>query len=126
MHVVQLNILKDDEIASVRGKIATFCEETGTQLFSLINNAGVATFGPIEWGDGSQMKHVFDVNTWATINLIRNFIPQLVKSESSRVIYISTLNDIGAIPIMSSYFLSKVDYLTRVEHLHRQFLFIYR
>ena len=44
-------------------------------LWALVNNAGVSTFGEVEFTSMETYKHVSEVNLWGTIRVTKAFLP---------------------------------------------------
>lgn len=59
-------------------------------LWSLINNAGIAKVGPIEWQTIEEFKQIADVNLWGLIDVTKVFLP-LVKKERGRIINLASI-----------------------------------
>ena len=49
-------------------------------LDGLVNNAGVAIFGSIEWVTIDDMKKLFEVNYWGGVRVTKAMLPLLKKS----------------------------------------------
>lgn len=105
--------MKDEDLNRVSNYIDEHTKATGESLFALVNNAGVSSCGALEWGKIEELQSVLDVNMNAGIKITRYFIPQLVKTYESRIITITSAITHGAIPLMSSYGISKVNHCTR-------------
>jgi len=56
----------------------------------LVNNAGIATTGPLEWFKLEDYKKMADVNLWGTIDVTTTFLP-LLKKAKGRVINLSSV-----------------------------------
>lgn len=59
-------------------------------LWGLINNAGIAKVGPIEWQTIEEFKQIADVNLWGLIDVTKVFLP-LVKNERGRIINLASI-----------------------------------
>ena len=59
-------------------------------LWGVINNAGIAKIGPIEWQAIEEYKQVADVNLWGLIDVTKVFLP-LIKKERGRIINIASI-----------------------------------
>ena len=66
----------------------------------MINNAGVASFGLIEWMPLDEFKQIADVNLWGLIEVTKTFLP-LVKKAEGRVVNFSSM--LGQKDIMYYY-----------------------
>lgn len=77
-----------------------------TGLWGLINNAGIAKVGPIEWQTVDEYKRVADVNLWGLIDVTKAFLP-LIKMAKGRVINIASIGGRACLPHASAYSISK-------------------
>lgn len=59
-------------------------------LWGVVNNAGVARLGLIEWMPFDEFKQVADVNLWGLIDVTKTFLP-LVKKAEGRVVNFSSM-----------------------------------
>ena len=59
-------------------------------MWGLVNNAGIAIAGPIEWTPLKHMKHIAEINLWGLIDVTKTFLP-LVKKSQGRVVNLSSL-----------------------------------
>ncbi|MEU8708831.1 SDR family oxidoreductase [Streptomyces sp. NPDC048565] len=77
------------------------------RLDVVVNNAGYALAGPFEELDDTDLRAQFEVNFFATVNVLRAALPYLREAKAGRVLQISSLaGQIGA-PGMSAYTASK-------------------
>ncbi len=70
----------------------------------LINNAGIATAGPIEFLSVKSIREQFEVNTFGALALTQRFIPFL---KNGKIINISSMASTGLFPFISPYCASK-------------------
>ena len=61
-----------------------------SSLFGLINNAGIANGGLIDWTSISTMRQVMDVNFFGHVAMTKTFLPLLLTEANSRVINMSS------------------------------------
>ena len=59
----------------------------------VVNNAGIATHGPIEWQSIELMKKLFEINYWGTVRVVKVMLP-LLKESKGRIINISSMGGI--------------------------------
>ena len=84
-------------------------ERTFGRIDILINNAGVPNppaRQPLELGL-DQIRHVFEINTFAPIRLTQLVVPAMIKRGWGRIIFISTSLDIMMAPAFIAYGMSK-------------------
>ena len=73
-------------------------------LCAIINNAGVAIGGPIEYIPIKKVKEQFEVNTFGALSLTQKFLPIL---HEGKVINVSSMASTGIFPFVSPYCASK-------------------
>ncbi|MBP02015.1 MAG: oxidoreductase [Rhodospirillaceae bacterium] len=84
----------------------------GQAVTALINNAGIAVGGPLEYIEPHQMHHQFKVNVMGVLNCIQIFLP-LLKTEPGSLHQPGKIINIGSIagqiasPFMGPYCASK-------------------
>lgn len=101
---VFLDVTSDE---SVNCAFETISSVTDT-LFALVNNAGIATGGPIEFAPVEMLKKQFDVNVFGAIRVTQKFLPLLNKNGGdARIINISSMASYGIFPFVSPYCASK-------------------
>ena len=84
-------------------------ERTFGRVDILINNAGVPNppaRQPLELGL-DQIRHVFEINTFAPIRLTQLVVPAMIKRGWGRIVFISTSLDIMMAPAFIAYGMSK-------------------
>ena len=104
-------------IAQNRNRVADHLD--GGVLTALINNAGLAQFGPQEFVDDREFEHVVSVNLFGPRNVTNAFLPLLRRHASNqggatgshssprKIINISSLSGILNTPMNGTYCISK-------------------
>ncbi|KAK1168530.1 D-beta-hydroxybutyrate dehydrogenase, mitochondrial isoform X1 [Acipenser oxyrinchus oxyrinchus] len=90
MKVVQMNVCSEEEVAETVKCVRKHLQETETSLWALVNNAGVSTFGEVEFTSLETYKQVADVNLWGTIRVTKAFLP-LIRRAKGRVVNIASM-----------------------------------
>ena len=93
----------DRESASVA------CSEvlsSGVTLRGLVNNAGIAIGGPVEFVPIDQWRRLFDVNVFGAVMTTQAFLPQL-RAHGGRIIFIGSVSGRLAVPFLAPYSASK-------------------
>lgn len=78
----------------------------GRGLYGLVNNAGVATLGPLIEVQESDLAFVFDVNVFGPYRITKAFSP-LIIAEKGRITTISSIAGILSGPLLGAYSMSK-------------------
>jgi len=76
VQTVKFDVTKQDEIdAAVK-----FVESQGRGLYGLINNAGIADFGPVNEINVVELQRLFDVNVYGPYRVTQAFSPMIIES----------------------------------------------
>lgn len=90
-----------DAVAFVEKKLPK-----GQGLWGLVNNAGIARSGFIEWLSIDSYRKVADVNLFGLIEVTNNFLP-LIKRNKGRIVNMASVAGILATPFGGPYNVSK-------------------
>ncbi|XP_033635277.1 D-beta-hydroxybutyrate dehydrogenase, mitochondrial-like [Asterias rubens] len=105
MKVIQMDICNDKEVAeSVRTVSSLLPKDTG--LWGIVNNAGLSTFGEVEWCNLEMFHRVADVNIWGGVRVVKAFLP-LIRRAKGRIIQMTSGLARQGHPGRSCYVLSK-------------------
>ncbi len=91
---------------SVKSAFEVVKQETN-ELFALVNNAGIAVAGPVEFIPIEFLQKQADVNVYGAIRVTQAFLPLMKDSDDSRIVNISSMASYGIIPFLSPYCVSK-------------------
>eukprot|EP00076_Gallus_gallus_P024793 XP_015147090.1 D-beta-hydroxybutyrate dehydrogenase, mitochondrial isoform X6 [Gallus gallus] len=80
--------------------------ERSRGLWGLVNNAGVSTFGEVEFTSLDNYKEVINVNLWGTVRVTKAFLP-LIRRAKGRVVNITSMLGRMVSPSRSCYCISK-------------------
>lgn len=80
----------------------------GSKIDVVINNAGVAIVGPLEYTPEEAIKKIVDVNVLGPTRVIKKIIPQFRRQGYGKIINVSSLIGLSVdIPLASVYAMSK-------------------
>lgn len=97
---VYLDVTKPDSI----DKAYWFVLKKTDGLCAIINNAGVAIAGPMEFLPIDKLKEQFDINTFGAIAVAQKFLPMI---NEGKIINISSMSATGIFPFIAPYAASK-------------------
>lgn len=100
---VRLDVTVQDDIDAAVALIAS----EGRGLYGLVNNAGVASFGPLSQTQDSVLDFVFNVNVNGVVRVTRAFVPMLAEQQGS-IVTIGSLEGLLSSPMLGVYSMSKL------------------
>ena len=103
VHTVLLDVADE---ASIETAAAFLTEQTGGELHGLVNNAGVYLGGPLELMRPDEIRKTLDVNVTGLLLLTRACLP-LLRAAQGRIVNISSISGLIAMPGVSVYAASK-------------------
>ncbi|XP_005101596.1 D-beta-hydroxybutyrate dehydrogenase, mitochondrial isoform X2 [Aplysia californica] len=103
MHVVSLDVTDEDSVFQCMAKVKEFCQNKG--LWAIINNAGIASFGDIEFTSMEKYRQVLEVNLLGSIQLTKLCLPYVRKAKG-RVINMSGASGLLSAPGQSAFCIS--------------------
>jgi NAD(P)-dependent dehydrogenase (short-subunit alcohol dehydrogenase family) len=76
-------------------------------LWAVVNNAGIAIGGPLDWIGLDVYRRVMEVNFFGHVLVTKTFLPLLKQQKHSRVVNLSSIAGIGCSANLSAYGASK-------------------
>ncbi|KAF4527614.1 hypothetical protein B566_EDAN016300 [Ephemera danica] len=87
---VQLNVTSEEDIVKAQQHISDVLSERRIHgLWGVVNNAGLSTFGTIEWIPEADSRRVMEVNVWGMVRVTRAFLP-LIRQAKGRVVNVAS------------------------------------
>ena len=78
LHIIQMDVTSDADVSSSVIQVKGILRETHSQLFGIVNNAGVGPSAPFEWADiRTYGIKTFDVNVFGMVRVTKAFLPLL-------------------------------------------------
>jgi NAD(P)-dependent dehydrogenase (short-subunit alcohol dehydrogenase family) len=100
-------ILDVTDLAVVKAAAAEVADATrGEGIAGLVNNAGVANFGPVEQASMSEVERQVGVNFIGALAVTQQFLPALRKGKG-RIVNVSSVNGKISIPFSGVYSATK-------------------
>lgn len=100
---VFIDVTSDESVNRAFEKI----KEHTDKLFALVNNAGVALAGPVEYIPVDILKKQFDINVFGAIRTAQKALPFMQDIDDCRIVNISSMASYGIFPFISPYCVSK-------------------
>lgn len=73
----------------------------------IVNNAGVSLSSGVQTMRREDLEWIMDINFWGVVNGVEAFLPILEKSSAARIVNLSSLFGLMAVPSQSAYNASK-------------------
>ncbi|XP_048122124.1 D-beta-hydroxybutyrate dehydrogenase, mitochondrial isoform X3 [Alosa alosa] len=107
MKVLQLDVCSEEQVAESAEFVKANLEDSGKAgLWALVNNAGVSTFGEVEFTSMETYKQVSEVNLWGTIRITKALLP-LIRRTKGRVVNLASMYGRMGNALRSPYCISK-------------------
>lgn len=113
---VQLDVT---DSASIEAAVARIGETAAGGLSGLVNNAGIAVSGPIEFIPVEELRRQLEVNVVGQIAVTKAFLPMLRKGRG-RVVNIGSIGGRVALPLLGPYAASKFAMEALTDSLRRE------
>ncbi len=101
---VRIDVTEPGTIASAAETVAAGLNGAG--LAGLVNNAGIAVPGPLEFLPMAELRQQFEVNVFGLLSVTQAFLPLLRKARG-RIINIGSISGRSATPFVGAYASSK-------------------
>ena len=121
MKILQLDVRSQQDIDDALTAVKQHEAKTGQRLFTLINNAAVSGWAPLEWGSMKQdIEPIIRVNLDAVIKMTETFLPLLQRTarldqsglhsldeQATRVMFMTSYVTHFSVPFIAPYVVSK-------------------
>ncbi|KAK8744896.1 hypothetical protein OTU49_000672 [Cherax quadricarinatus] len=105
LHVLQMDVTSQKQIDNALKEVKKLLEK-GEELWGLVNNAGLATYGEVEWVNIETFRRFLEVNTIGVLAVTKTFLP-LIRRAKGRVVTIASGLGRMAVPMRAPYVVSK-------------------
>ncbi len=106
--------------AAITASLAELLAEWGT-IDLLINNAGVAFYGPTEKMTAQQWDWLLSINLLAPIQIIRELLPTLLQQPEAHVLNVCSVAGLVAGPRSAAYHVSKFGLVGFTESIRAEY-----
>lgn len=100
IHCFLVDVTSESDLQCLKSDIIAEADE----LFAIINNAGVAYTGIMECANIDELKEQFDINTFAPLRIVKEFLPMM---NEGKIINMSSISSSVVYPFISPYCASK-------------------
>jgi NAD(P)-dependent dehydrogenase (short-subunit alcohol dehydrogenase family) len=103
LRAVRLDVTDANAIAAAVQTV----ESGGVQLLGIVNNAGIAVAGPLEFLPLDDLRRQFEVNVFGALAVTQAFLPLLRARGSGRVVFVGSISGRLTPPLLGPYSSSK-------------------
>jgi NAD(P)-dependent dehydrogenase (short-subunit alcohol dehydrogenase family) len=100
---LRLDVTSEEQIEAAREVVAS---ETAGRLAGLVNNAGIAMAGPMEFAPLDALRRQLEVNVVAQVAVTQAFLPSL-RQARGRIVNIGSISGRSSLPLLGPYQISK-------------------
>ncbi|KAJ7811643.1 NAD-P-binding protein [Mycena olivaceomarginata] len=104
IEALALDVTDVDAIKRTKDEIST---RTGGKLDILVNNAGQTYEAAVADMDLAAARTLFELNVWAPVSMVQEFLPLLISSGRGCVVNIGSTAGILPVPLQAAYNMSK-------------------
>jgi NAD(P)-dependent dehydrogenase (short-subunit alcohol dehydrogenase family) len=105
------DVTKDEDVKALAVLVDRVMEESANKkpiaevltFWALINNAGIAPMGCVDWMPLEAFKLAIEVNYYGPIRMIHQFMPLLKLTRGSRIINLSSVAGLCGAPFLGPY-----------------------
>jgi len=101
---VILDVTNEDHIAAVVDRLAAEAGPSG--LAGVVNNAGIAVAGPMEFIPLADLREQFEINVLGKVAFTQAFMPQ-IRASQGRIVFIGSVSGLVSSRLLGSYAASK-------------------
>ena len=104
IEAVTIDVSGDASVANAAEQVAAAVGSSG--LTGLVNNAGIAVAGPLEYVDVSDFQRQLEVNVTGVLRTTQALLP-LIRTASGRIVNMGSIGGRVALPLVGPYNASK-------------------
>lgn len=115
---LQMDITSQEQIEAAVQKVAALVQNKG--LHALVNNAGIAVAGPVEFLPLENWRWQMEVNVIGQVAVTQAFMPLLRLAQGSRVVFVGSVSGVLSSPMVGAYSASKFAIEAVADALRRE------
>jgi dehydrogenase/reductase SDR family member 9 len=101
------NITKPTDISHLSDQVEQYCHREGAKVWALVNNAGIADGGALDWTSLDVYRRVMEVNFFGLVATTKAILPFLKHNPGSRIVNLSSVAGLVSGAGIGPYFASK-------------------
>jgi NAD(P)-dependent dehydrogenase (short-subunit alcohol dehydrogenase family) len=100
-------VTKEADVIALRAATEALMESTKSNLWGVVNNAGIAILSPLDWNSMDAYRKVMEVNFFGHVAVTMQMLPLLKRTPNSRILNLSSAAGITSSANFSAYGASK-------------------
>jgi len=105
--VTKCDVMKESAIEALAATTEKYAASSGCAVWGVVNNAGIADGGNLDWTEMNVWRRVMEVNFFAVVAVTKSMLHLLKKTTGSRVVNVSSVAGITGGPALGAYCASK-------------------
>ena len=102
--VIYCDVTSEENVLSLSSAVNSYLDNhEGSKLWTLVNNAGIIATGYVDWVAMGEFRKLMEVNYFAPIRLVKEFLPLLKRARGSRVINLSSVAGLNSSALLGPY-----------------------
>ena len=73
--ILKMDVTNNDDVRETKELVSTYLRQTQSQLWGLVNNAGILIYGQFDWQTESQIQNQIQVNLIGVMRVTKAFLP---------------------------------------------------
>jgi short-subunit dehydrogenase len=115
-HVLPIDLSNSEERATLPDQVAAL----GVQTDIVVNNAGLATVGPVAGSKPEAELNLVEVDVAAVVDFCSRFVPGMVERGRGAVLNVASVGAFGPVPGQASYGAAKAFVLSYTQALREE------
>lgn len=104
---VKCNITKPEDVLHLSDEVRQYCQLKNVKVWALVNNAGIADGGALDWTSLDVYRRVMEVNFFGLVATTKAILPFLKSNPGSRIVNLSSVAGLVSGSGIGPYFASK-------------------
>ncbi|XP_006823448.1 D-beta-hydroxybutyrate dehydrogenase, mitochondrial-like [Saccoglossus kowalevskii] len=104
--VIPLDVTSDESVAKAMELINDCLDRRNNELWGVVNNAAVTSWGEIEWLPLETYKNVAEVNVYGVVRVIKAVLP-LIRRIQGRIVNVNDVRGLSSVPGCAAFSMTK-------------------
>ena len=104
---IQCDVTKDDDIERVSSEVKKLMNSSELKLWALVNNAGIAPLGYVDWMALGTFRKAMDTNYFGLVAMTKAMLPFIKRTRGARIVNVSSMAGLLASPGFAAYAATK-------------------